>query len=49
MRKPNEHDQPVEGGEEIIDRALHKQSDAPQKPRRDDTKSTPKNRKKDEK
>lgn len=49
MPNPNAHDQPAEGGQEQVERALQKQSEPPPKPRNEAPKSTPKDGKKDHK
>jgi hypothetical protein len=45
----NQHDQPAEGGRDVVERALQKQSEPPPKPPRDAPKSTPADDKKDQK
>lgn len=49
MPNPNEHDQPAEGGREVVERALQKQSEPPSKQRVEGQKNTPKDSKKDQK
>ncbi len=45
----NQHDQPAEGGRDVIERALQKQSEPPPKERVEGQKDTPKSGKKDQK
>jgi hypothetical protein len=49
MPSANEHDQPAEGGRDVVERALQKQSEPPPKQRVEGQKDTPKDHKKDEK
>lgn len=45
----NQHDQPAEGGRDVVERALQKQSEPPPKQRAEEQKNAPKDGKKDQK